>query len=269
LAVLLPFCVFALIHKKKRYVCNYLAAVVVTQLAFIIFVGGDILRFDRFTVIFTPFLLALALLGFSRMRSPRLSAGVAWVCVLLMVVLNGERVNRALEKYCYHDWMHAQTHRRVGKLLAELLPTDASVVVNEVGAIAYYSGLKAFDMIGLTDATVGRIIYESYQRYGTSGSEWCSGRISEFLLSINPTCVIIPAYGVIDPERFDQSGGLMHPIWAGLYTHSDLAERYKCAFAVTIHDQKHLYFFIANDVEYDDAVLTPLPGVRCMNLKTY
>jgi hypothetical protein len=269
LVLMLPFCLFALVKNKNRYAGVYLSALVLAQLAFIIFVGGDVLRFDRFTVPFTPFLLALALMGFVTIRFRRLSLAAAWICVGLIILVNGERMHRALDKRCYHDWMHARVHRQIGLLLADILPSDASIVLNEVGAMSYYSGLKSIDMIGLTEATVGRIIFESYQRFGVSGSEWSKLKIADHLMSRNPTCVVVPAYGKIDPGRIDPPNDLLDPIWAGVYEHPKLAARYHCAFSVSIHDTKHLYFYLLKEIECNTAALADFSSTPCMTIQTY
>lgn len=267
LFLLLPFCIFALFKSRARYTVAFLSAVVVVQLAFILFVGGDVLRFDRFSVPFLPFLLALALMGAAEIPRTRPAALAVLVSVGALVFLNGERIHRALNKQCYHDWMHAGSHRQIGYLLADLLPQRSSVVVNEVGAISYYSGLKLIDMIGLTEAAVGRLIYESYQRFGVSGSEWSSPRIADHLLSQRPTCVIVPAYGEIDPAAPAPPRGLMHPIWAAVYEHPALKTLYRCVFSARIHDGKFLYFFFRNDVDFDPARIENFPAVDCLSFR--
>jgi arabinofuranosyltransferase len=250
--LMLPFCAIAFTDASRRYACLFLGALVGAQLAFILLVGGDVLRFDRFTVAFSPFLLALALVGFirldalARVRSRRLSMAAAVLCVALMAGLNGGRIYLALNKTCIHDWMNSKVHRRIGVFLRENLPADATVVVNEVGAIAYESGLVTYDMIGLTDKTVGRLLYQSYLRFGDSGSEWSVPRIADYLLSRNPYCVVIPAYGEIDPDVHEPVGRLMHSIWEGVFIHPALARRYRCAFWIKIHDHKYWYFYFRN-----------------------
>jgi len=251
--LILPFCAIAFTDGARRYTCLFLGGLVGAQLTFIMLVGGDVLRFDRFTVPFTPFLLALALVGFirldalARVRSRRLSIAAALFCVALMAGLNGGRTYLALNKTCIHDWMNSSVHRRVGVFLRDNLPPDASVVVNEVGAIAYESRLTTYDMIGLTDATVGRFLHQSYLRFGKSGSEWSVPRIADYLLSKKPDCVIVPAYGEIDPDTHEPAGRLMHPIWEGVFTHPDLIGLYRCAFWIEIHDNKYWYFYFRDE----------------------
>lgn len=268
LALMLPFWILAVFKSKARYTVVFLSVLVLTQLAFILFVGGDVLRFDRFTVPLMPFLLTLALLGLGGIRWERLATTAAWVCVAVMVVLNGERIHRALGKQCYHDWMHARAHKQIGFLLADLLPPQSSVVVNEIGAISYYSGFKSIDMIGLTEATVGRLIYESYQRFGVSGSEWSSPKIADHLLSLRPTCVVVPAYGEVEPSAAP-SVDLMHPIWAAVYEHDALKKLYRLVFSARVNDNKLLYFFVLNGVDCDAARLERFPDVDCLEIHPY
>lgn len=284
LVLILPFCAIAFIDRRRRYASLFLAAFTTAQMAFIVLVGGDVLRFHRFTLPFTPFLLALALVGFvhldalGRVQSRRLSIGAAAICVVAMGALNVGRVVLAQKKYCQHDWMHAQAHRRIGVFLRDALPPDAAIVTNEVGAVAFESGLTTYDMLGLTDETVSRIMYESFQRYGRAESRWSVPKIADYLMSKDPDCVIVPSYREVDPDTHRPEPGHMHPIWEGLYTHPDLARRYRCGLCVRIHDGKYLYFYLRNHLEPDGtggssrpgrfAVPTP-PSSACMTACEY
>jgi hypothetical protein len=274
LVLMLPFCAIAFSDGRRRYSCLFAGAVAAAQLGFIVLVGGDVLRFDRFTVPFTPFLLALALVGFirldtmARIRSRKLSFAGAVVCAVVIAGLNGGRVYLATGKYCIHDWMHARVHREVGRYLRQALPSGASVVTNEVGAIAYTSGLEVYDMIGLTDATVGNLLYQSYQRFGVSGSSYSVPRIADYLMSKNPDCIVLPAYGRIDPGKHQPVGDRMHPIWEGLFVHPDLAGRYRCDFSIQVHEHKYWYFYFRRDDTAPAGRFEgPIPG-RCLTVQT-
>jgi hypothetical protein len=253
LVLTLPFCAIAFADSRRRHTCIFLATFAAAQLAFIVLVGGDVLRFHRFTLPFTPFLLAISLVGFvrldamARVQSRWLSIGAAVICVVAMGGLNVGRVVLAQKKYCQHDWMHAQVHRQIGAFLREALPPGAAIVTNEVGALAYESGLVTHDMLGLTDATVSRILYESFQRYGRAGSPWSVPKIADYLMSRDPDCVVVPSHAEIDPDEHRPVHGRMHPIWEGLFTHPDLAERYHCGLCIRIHDGKYLYFYLRNE----------------------
>jgi hypothetical protein len=268
--VMLPFCAIAFAHRRTRYTCLYLSSLVGAQIAFILFVGGDVLRFGRFTVPMLPLLLALALVGFirldslARVRSRRLSVFTAALCVALMAGLNGGRVYLALSKYCLHDWMHASVHRRVGGALGKALGPGASVVVNEVGAIAYESKLPCYDMIGLTDPTVAALIYESFQRDGVSASPSSAREIADYLYSREPTCVVVPATGAIDPNRHQEAPDRMHPIWEAVFTHPELAEHFRFVLCARIHDHKYWYVFVREEAYFDPSPLRALAGPRCI-----
>ncbi len=270
LFVMLPFCAIAFAHRPARHACVYLSSMVGAQLAFIVFVGGDVLRFNRFTVPLLPMLLAVALVGFirwdsvTRVRSPRLALFTAGLCVALMAGLNGGRVYLARSKYCLHDWMHATVHRRVGEALGRALDPGASVVVNEVGAIAYESRLLCYDMIGLTDRTVAALIYESFQRDGVSASASSAREIADYLFSREPTCVLIPATGAIDPARHEKAADRLHPIWEAVFTHPDLTEHFRFVLSVRIHEHKYWYIFVRNGAPFDSAPLRGLSGPRCL-----
>jgi hypothetical protein len=265
--LLLPFCVVAFADRRRRYACALISAVVTAQLAFIVLVGGDVLRFNRFTVPFFPFAIALALIGLihvvstQRTRPRRMLLAAAVAGVAIMAVLNVGRAVLAHQKRCEHDWMHAHVHRYVGRFLRDALPAGSAVVTNEVGAIAYESGLVTHDMIGLTDATVGALVYESYRRFGDAGTPWSAPLIADYLLSRNADCVIVPSY---DP--LDSPDGAMHPIWAAVHGHEGMAADYRCWFGLRIHEGKYWYLFLRKDVDESATgphIIEVPPGLWC------
>ena len=133
-------------------------------------------------------------------------------------------------------------------------------MANEVGALAYESGLVTHDMIGLTDATVGGIVYESYQRFGDAGTPWSVPLIAEYLMSKNAECIIVPSYAPLDSD-----GRPMHPIWEGVHGHESMARNYRCWFGLRIHDGKYWYLYIRKEIDglaTGPPVMIPLPDLR-------
>ena len=267
LALLLPFCAVAFADRQRRYACIFIASLVSAQLVFIIMVGGDVLRFNRFTVPFFPFVLALSLIGLIRVASlgptrwRKVALAASVVCVAIMAALNVGRAVLAQEKSCQHDWMHARVHRAVGTFLGRTLPAGSSVVVNEVGAIAYESGLVVHDMIGLTDATVGGIVYQSYRRFGDAATPWSIPLIADYLMSKNSACVIVPAYAPLESD-----GQPMHPIWEGVHEHDAMARNYHCWFRLRINEGKYWYFYIRKDIGAPAGpppAMSPSPDLPC------
>lgn len=249
----------------------YVWALAQTQVAFIVFVGGDVLLFDRFAVVLQPLVLALALMGAVSLaaRGGRLRVtvmAVVWMATAVCVGLNGARAQRALSKYCEHDWMHSGIHVAIGEVLPDVLPEGSTLLLNEVGAIPYYSRMRTIDMIGLTDRAVGRIIYESYQRYGTTDVLWCGEQIADVTLPREPTCVALPSRGAMDRDENSPNPVRSHGIWAGIYRAPDFQRNYSLRFVVVFGDHKHLNFFVRNGTPVDLAPLAKLSDTLCASV---
>ncbi len=255
--LLLPFLFRYRKNSKAGRVQLYLGGLLLGQLFFIVFVGGDILRFDRFSLPFLPPLLALAWMGCltavrdKRLRLKKLTGPAAVAIIAIIVILNLVRIPNALGKYCFHDWMHAAVQKETGRTLGQILPSGSTIVTNEVGAVAYYSKLPVIDMIGLTDATVSRILYQSYRKYGRGGSDWSVSEISSYLLARRPDCVIVPSYRPLaawpDPNNRDR----MHLLWYRLFSDLNASGRYRRLGQLRIHDSKYLYLFVLNDLKLE------------------
>lgn len=270
--LLLPFAFYRPRAPFPHYMWRYMWSIVIVQLAFIIFVGGDILRFDRFTLPFIPFLLALALLGTaSALRNTTRSLRIFLTrtivtCLVLICILNAVQIPVIAKKYCYHDWMHAQVHERIGLLLKEMLPEKSKVVTNEVGAVAYYSRLPVIDMIGLTNRTVAHCIYESYMKYGIGGSDWSVHEIARYLLSRQPACIILPAYQPLDLEQPDANKDRMHLLWYAILDSDTFAGNYRMVFMIKIHTLKYLYVFVRRDIVLQQPPPPQGNFARCMQI---
>ncbi len=270
--LLIPFALFPPRNAPSIYIWRYMWSIVLIQLFFIIFVGGDILRFDRFTLPFIPFLLALSLLGIgSAVRHINKPLKIFLMrtiitCLILICILNAAQIPVISKKYCYHDWMHANVHEEMGRLLKKILPENSKVVTNEVGAIAYHSGLPVIDMIGLTDKTVAHFIYESYMQYGIGGSEWSVHRISKYLLSRKPDCIILPAYQPLSLGNAAANKDRMHPLWYAILSEDEFSRTYRPAFTIKIHTLKYLYVFLDTGIAYQQPPPRPGRFAKCMNI---
>ncbi|MEJ2720491.1 MAG: hypothetical protein P8181_05045 [bacterium] len=273
--LLLPFAWLAATTREKRYPWFYIGSFAVCQLGFIVYVGADVLRFDRFAVPLFPWLVTLALMGVTR-RGPlprdRTGAAARRLFVLAAAVIMGLsvfRAHRALVKYCDHDWMHARAQCDIGRFLGPrgalgaFLPEDGTIVTNEIGAIRYYSGRPVIDMLGLTDKTVSAIRYESFQTYGIGSSPWSAVTVSRYLLDRDPACVIIPSTGMLSLHDRTVHRRNMHPLWYAIFTDPRLESNYRALYRFTIHPQKYLYLFVRDDIEINGPA-SPLPTSRCL-----
>jgi hypothetical protein len=254
--------VFALVipqDQRKRYAWAYMWALAAYQLFFIVYAGADVLRFDRFTVPLAPWIYALAAMGFlgfvegSEERGRRFTRRAVLVSVVLVVALNGGQAARAHERLCFHDWMHGHAQRAVGRMLGELIPPGSEIVANEIGAIRYHSRRPVVDMLGLTDKTVARIRYRSFQEYGVGSSPWSVQAVTSYLFDRDPECVVLPSEGVLSLDDNQRHKGTMHPLWYALLTAPRLDDRYRPVLCVELHESKYLYVFLRNDIEFPPA----------------
>ncbi|NIO00856.1 MAG: hypothetical protein GTO42_01740 [Candidatus Latescibacteria bacterium] len=279
LVLLLPLAVYSHKRPKAAYAWRYIWSLTLGQLAFIIFGGGDILRFDRFTLPFFPLLLAATCMAFVELtrnhelasqtatelpgnaagsnhkmqhgrRSPlhKIIKRTALASLIIICGLNLAQIPIAKGKYRFHDWMHAHIQKETGVMLAGTLPAHSSIVTNEVGAFAYYSGLAVIDMIGLTDRTIARILYESYMTYGVGGSEWSVKEITKYLLSRKPECIVIPAYRPLSLTDIDANRDRMHLLWHTILADKTFLDEYRFLTFIEVHAMKYLYIFIAKGI---------------------
>ncbi|HNW60085.1 MAG TPA: hypothetical protein PKI62_10455 [bacterium] len=177
---------YLLFHLRRRDRAP--AAVLGCLLFFVWFSGSDWMSFGRFYVPALPLIGLFAWAGAGRLlnaaeakgiRGPRLSLWLALPLLFNLVsfyyadeeLAGGGMINPA---------MHSRPHRAIGLWLRDHVPPEETLVVNEIGAIGWYSRLPLIDMIGLTDKTIPGF--------------WKSGQFSacaEFILSRNPRYVAL------------------------------------------------------------------------------
>jgi len=270
LAPLLPLAVVALVRPRGAS-SRYLGALLAAQLAFIVWVGGDVLRFDRFTVAGHPLLVALMLsgalsLGVARRRWLGALVACAVVATLSVTVV---RIGRAHDKYCMHDFMQSRFDRTLGLALGQMLPADATIAFNEMGAVPYYADRVTYDIIGLTDATVAAVIFDSCRRYGSADGVETSRVIADIILSRRPTCVILPSRGAVDPPTFGGAPERFHRIWYAIYTDPRFRAGYRAVCTVEHNPGKFLNVFVRRDTPIDPAPLASVKGPDCLRVTVY
>ena len=255
-AILLVFALVVPQDHRKRYAWCYLWALAAYQFLFVVVVGADVLRFDRFAVPLVPWIYALAALAFlgfmdgARERHRRFARRAVVASVVVLAGLNGVHAARAYGRLCTHDWMHGHAHRAVGRMLGELIPPGGEIVANEIGAIRYHSRRPVVDMLGLTDKTVAAIRYRSFRTYGVGSSPWSTQAVTRYLLDRNPQCIVLPSSEVLSLADKSRYKDKMHPLWYALLTAYGLEERYRPVVYVEIHETKYLYVFLRNDINF-------------------
>lgn len=249
LVLLLPFALFPPRSRERLRIWVYLWLIVSMQVFFIVYVGVDVLRFDRFVLPIYPCYLALAVLGISELIAASGAAArrfifrFVYVCAGIIAASNIGQAALARNKRCIHDWMHGGSLTTLGLVIRNTFPEARLVVANEVGAVAYYSGKAVIDMLGLTDRTISGIRYQSYLQNGTGSDPEGISRVSEYILSRNPDIVILPSFsspGQADQEAAPES---MHPLWYGLYADPRFMRDFLNIVTIAVNDDKYLSIF--------------------------
>ena len=148
-----------LIGRKRPWERTF-GAVLLTQIVYVVIVGGDSLPFFRFLVPAIPFLAALAVAGLDRLFSFREgnvgAVRVVALAVLLALPLHASFRGEAL-RFLEEDRDRVELHWKViGRWLGENADPEATIAVTTAGAIPYYSGLRTIDMLGITDRHIAR-----------------------------------------------------------------------------------------------------------------
>jgi len=203
----------AWMDKPQRRAVRLLTAAVLALTLAVVLEGGDGLPMYRF---FVPILAPLALLlqgglaastgvlsaGATGMR-PSTASLVSGLAALGLVAVNADRprLGAYYESYQYQQEVEVPAWTAVGQWLNAHAPPGSSFAAVPIGAVAYYSGLRAIDMLGLTDAHIARRTMPEMGR-GWAGHEkhdgpYVLGRRSTFLLLGNINVTPQPAEGGI------------------------------------------------------------------------
>jgi arabinofuranosyltransferase len=175
---LLALLVLALLTKNGRRVSVWhfhLLSVVVVYLIYVIFVGGDWMGSGRFMVPVLP----LAVIVVAEMLSAAVVSGesvlpkmTAIVSTLLcMGMLNYASGWNAEWANVSRARLFHQSRLAVAHWLREHARPGDTLLTNEIGLFAYYSGLYVADLHGLTDTKIAHAIPASPMGRGKAGHE--------------------------------------------------------------------------------------------------
>ena len=125
--------------------------------------------------------------------------------------------------------MHSRNHVEVGEYLKQVGSPSDVVVVNEIGAIGYYSGMIVYDMLGLTDRTVPRLMArESLDEY------------AEYLLSKNPRFIMLN-------NKQLRSDTKLHPLHQAVFDEMHSTGRYRHDRDFPLNDYKNIMLYVRDD----------------------
>ena len=132
-------------------------SVIATFLLFFVRIGGDALVYYRMWIVVLPMFALLAAEGLAGLReAPRYGRAAATLLALALVVLNVQHsfVGREIGRLRRDD-RFVRDALLIGEALRGL-PPSTLVAANNVGALAWASGLPVLDMLGLTDRRIAR-----------------------------------------------------------------------------------------------------------------
>lgn len=132
-------------------------ALIATFVAFFVRVGGDALAYYRMWLWVLPLLAILAVDGLVGIaRAGRAGGVIAGSIAVLLIALHLQHsfVGRELVRL-RRDEAFVRDSRLLGATL-RTFPPRTLVAANNVGALAYSSGLPVLDMLGLNDRTIAR-----------------------------------------------------------------------------------------------------------------
>jgi hypothetical protein len=209
------------------------AAVLGCLLFFIWFSGSDWMSFGRFYVPALPVLGLFAWAGLERVISAlarlRIRGMRVWIWLSLPILFNLITFYYADEELtsgtAINPAMHSRPHRAIGLWLKDHARPGDTLVVNEIGAIGWYSGLPVIDMIGLTDRTIPRF--------------WKNGNFAEYagyILAQNPRFIALN-------DRQSPADEGMDPVHHALYERMQTAGGYRLLHTFSLTRGKNLLLF--------------------------
>lgn len=141
LAVLLP--------PKKITKDLALLAYLLLYTGYVCYVGGDFMHAFRFFVPLVPLISILCSKGIVRLLPSR---NIRWFVLAVTIFFSAAQSRFHSDfKWEIETYTTVKEGKRAGKMIAGLFPPTSTIAVTAAGAIPYFSGLRALDMLGLTN----------------------------------------------------------------------------------------------------------------------
>jgi hypothetical protein len=182
--------------ERERRAMTLLAVGAVASVPAVVF-QPDVLWLERFS--FPAFAVLLVFLGAALARSseiPRRAARVplraaATAFLLVYAGSNFDRLGYYLDGF-EDTWYQTNRHRKLAKVLRRRFPETRLLAFNEMGAVPYYSGFDALDLLGLCDVTVAKLL---------STGDYAG--VVAYVLSRRPDLVVLACNRLDDPSAPD------------------------------------------------------------------
>jgi len=191
------------------------------RIAFHLYSGGSFIGFLRFLIPAAPLLALIAAICVAGLwqetrQRRRLAAipAVAMMLALVVAAMDLPRIARWRANSENAMQTLTQGHIALGKHLAETLPPDAIIAIQDAGAVPYYSGLVTIDIVGLNDARIAHLEGDLYQKTDVA-----------YVLSRQPAAIILvsttdPARK-FTPAKWVDSAFYDDPGFQALYAHTE------------------------------------------------
>lgn len=187
---------------------RYLACGVIAFWGTTIWEGGDGLPMYRFALVPLPLLLILQGtlihkfcvhgIGLSKSATSSMKYFLALITLLWAIThLSKPIVASHYILYEYQKSVEIPRWTLVGKWFKENASQDQSLATVPVGAVSYYSELKVYDIVGMTDKHIAHLTMPSMGK-GWAGHEKHDG---QYILSRKPTYLLLGNIDVTDKPR--------------------------------------------------------------------
>jgi arabinofuranosyltransferase len=211
-----------------------LIASVFAAAAFVWYSGGDWMAFARFYVPVLPILVIFWIAAVDRMEGALTAVWHRRALVLALVLVplglslfdSATSVRRLARNREYNPAMTSHVHASIGRYLGEVGSPSDRVVVNEVGAIAYYSDLHVVDMLGLTDRDAARLAREGEP-----------GAYADYILSFEPRFVLVN-------DRQEPWDTEFHPLHGAIHDAVMATGQYRLDRTFELNYYKNLLLFV-------------------------
>ena len=244
----------------RRRAVVFLGIVVLGYLAAVCAEGGDAFGAHRFIV---PILPALYLLAGAGAQALLERAGTAWrrlgigAAVAVVAVLHGVEAFGPARLESVHGGRFSAGMRSVGEALARHFPPGTLVALNPAGAVPYYSGFPAIDMLGLTDRHIARVEVADIGA-GQAGHEKGDGA---YVLRRRPDIILLGNVAIVPSREAAARATRFYPVHRSereLLADPELRRSYRRA-TIPLADGSWLVFVRRTDVAEPSPVGEP-PG---------
>ena len=221
-----PFVMVPMLHRTRVALFLSFAGVLVGL--GVVFVGGDGLAMYRFMTPLVPvwaLLLVRLFVDLDGQVKARLSDGRKWIprwAVAIgaaWAVISLSTPPRGLfqyELYEYQRLYEVPRWRLAGEWLRANAAPDASIAAVPIGAVGYYSGLRLFDMVGLTDSHIAH-------RQVPLGTGWPGHEKHDgpYILSRRPSYLLLGNVRVLDEPLDTDDPEFVRPALAPIRERED------------------------------------------------